>query len=192
MGKVYKIGEGAFRGIYSKEQLEKLGYISGKKAHDLILIHLCDGTYNNGGLEKFKKYTVQMAKILDKVQIGEGHSTRSYYKENEVVAFIQSILNGDKDILVLTQKTEDLKSQGYISGVIVGNMLYKVLKDICDSGKEKKDLSQWYQSEFKNIKRSVDHKTVGVGKATRHYYSEKEVKKYIADRIVSAYFDVYK
>lgn len=192
MAKVYKVGEGAFRAIYNKEQLEKMGYISAKKAHDLILTHLCDGTYNNGGLEKFKKYTEKLSKTLDKVQIGEGHATRSYYKDSEVVAFIQSILNGDEEILTLTQKTEDLKVQGYISGVIVGNMLYKVLRDICESGKETKNLNQWYQSEFKKIKRLVDHKTVGTGKATRHYYSEKEVKKYIADKIVSLYFDVYK
>ena len=53
MGKVFKAGEGAFRAVYKKEQLEKLGYISAKKANDLILSYLCDGTYENGGVEKY-------------------------------------------------------------------------------------------------------------------------------------------
>ena len=188
MGKIYKLGEGGFRGVQDKKHLEKLGYISGKKANEVILEYLCDNSYENGGLEKYQKYTKKLSDILDKVQVGDGKSTRFYYRESEVIAFIQSILNGDEEILILTQKTEDLKAQGYISGVVVGDTIYRVLKELCMREKNKdKELNSWYKVEFKNLQNVVEHKTVGTGKATRHYYLRSEVQKYIHENIIDIY-----
>ena len=172
MGKVYKVGEGVFRAVYRKEQLEKLGYISAKKSNDLILTYLCDGTYENGGVEKYKKYTEKLSEVLDKVQMGEGKSTRNYYKENEVIAFIQSILN------------EKLKEQGYISGVAVGNSLYSILKELQQMGYMKcVSLNTWYPLEFKKLRESVEHKTIGTGKSTSHYYLKSDVNTYLEKRV---------
>ena len=184
MGKVYKVGEGAFRAVCRKEQLEKLGYISAKKANDLILSYLCDGTYENGGVEKYKKYSEKLSEILDKVQMGEGKATRNYYKENEVIAFIQSILNGDEEVLIFTQSAEKLKEQGYISGVAVGNSLYSILKELQQMGYMKcVSLNTWYPLEFKKLRESVEHTTIGTGKSTSHYYLKSDVNSYLEKRV---------
>ena len=186
MGHIYKVGEGAFRAVYKKEQLEKLGYISAKKAFDLILSYLCDGTYKNGGLEKYKKYTNKLSEVLDKVQMGEGKATRNYYKENEVIAFIQSILNGDEEVLIFTQSAEKLKEQGYVSGVVVGNGLFSILKELNAQGYMKcMSLSTWYNLEFKKLRNTVSHKTIGVGKSTSHYYLKTEVNQYLNNLVDS-------
>ena len=176
MGKTYYLGEGAFSRVNSVDELQRMGFISGVKANKLIFEHICNKTYED--MPKYQKYTEQLSKTLNKVQVGQGHGIRYYYKENEVNAFIHSILNGDEEIKVLTQDTNDLKTQGYISGTVVGDRLYKAVKQLC-ANDSSKNWSNLYKVEFRKLQKSVEKKTVGVGKATRHYYKESEVNQYI-------------
>ena len=181
MGRVFKAGEKGLRGVITKEQIEKMGYISGKKANSLILVHLCNNTYNDGGLEKYKKYTKKLSESLDKIQLGDGHATKYYYKENEVVAFIGAIQSGDENVLIFTQSVEQLKAEGYVSGTLVGNALWGRIKGKMELNPNKysENLSDIYQREFKKLRKTVSCKTVGTGKSTRHYYLGSEVDNYL-------------
>lgn len=179
MAKVYRLGEGAFRTVNSKEKLESLGYISGKKAYNSIFVYLCNGTYDNGGLEKYKKYTKQLSEVLDKVQMGEGHGIKYYYKNAEVIGFINSVLNGDNSISIFTLTPEILKQQGYISGTVVGQDLWIKIRWL--KGKDTTNLSKIYEREYKKLKQTVSYKTVGAGHATRKYYLKSEVEEYLSN-----------
>ena len=68
MGKIYKLGEGAFKGIEDKRDLENLGYITGKKALELVKSYLCNNCVDREGIEKYKKYSKMLSDNLDKVQ----------------------------------------------------------------------------------------------------------------------------
>lgn len=179
MAKVYKLGKGAFRAVDSKEKLESLGYISGNKAYHSIFVYLCNGTYDNGGLEKYKKYTKQLSELLDKVQIGEGHGIKYYYKNVEVMTFINSILNGDSSVSMFTLTPEILKQQGYISGTVVGQDLWAKIRWL--KGKDTTNLSKIYEREFKKLRQTVSYKTVGAGHGARKYYLKSEVDEYLSN-----------
>ena len=173
MGKVLKTEDFSF----SITHLKELGCISGKKANALILEHLCGGTYNNGGLEKYKKYTKKMSELLDKFQVGEGHATKYYYYENDVKWFINTVLSGDEEISVLTLTPAQLKAEGYVSGNAVGQKLWKRVMEL--KGTNTRNLSEIYEREFKNLRKTVSSKTIGVGKGARRYYLGSEVDLYI-------------
>ena len=62
---------------------------------------------------------------------------------------------------------EELKKLGYFSGTVVGDNLYKHLKAL---GLEGQELQKTYQKEMANLRKSVKKKTIGEGRATKHYY----------------------
>ncbi len=177
MGKVFIAGEGQFKVITTPERAKKFGYISSSKVSNLVLQLLCDDTYENGGLEKQRKVLGELAEKLDKLQFGSGKSTRFYYKETEVMGYIGSILHNNPSIFADTLDIEKAKESGYISGTIVGNALWRYVNAHCAKG----SINTVYNREFKRLRDTVDKKTIGKGKATKHYYLKTDVEKYIKE-----------
>lgn len=177
MGKIFIAGEGQFKVLTTPEQAKKYGYISSSKVSNMVLQLLCDGTYENGGLEKQRKAISEIAEKLDKLQFGNGKSTRFYYKENEVMGYIGSIIHNNPLILADTLDIEKAKESGYISGTIVGNVLWRYLENHYGTAL----ISSVYNREFKRLREVVEKKTIGTGKATKHYYLKTAVEKYIKE-----------
>ena len=87
------------------------------------------------------------------------------YIENLRQKYIKVTNTNIEPIEVYTK--EELRKLGYFSGTVVGDNLYKHLQALGFSGQE---LLKVYKKEMSNLRNSVKKKTIGEGRATKHYY----------------------
>lgn len=71
-------------------------------------------------------------------------------------------------------KLQEIKSQGYISGIEVGTLIRTHL--MLSSGRF---ATQIYNRYFREIKKSVQSISLGEGHGTRHFYNKVQVMNYI-------------
>lgn len=145
------------------------GYISGSSVSNFILKTVLGGSYRNqGGIEMHRSCFDYVKQVVDKFKFGEGHSIKYYYNSNQVATAVADFINNGKKVPAGEVYTkEELKKLGYFSGTVVGDNLYKHLQALGFSGQE---LLKVYKKEMANLRNSVKKKTIGEGRATKHYY----------------------
>ena len=166
--------------IFTPQDAQNNGYLSGSKVSSFILKTVCGGTYQStDALEKHRECFDYIKKTVDKFKFGDGHGVKYYYKEEQVLKAIADYINNGKKVPEeKSYSKEELKKLGYFSGTVVGDNLYKHLKAL---GLEGQELQKTYQKEMANLRKSVKKKTTGSGRATKHYYDLVSVNEFMFD-----------
>lgn len=155
--------------ICTTSDAKKNGYMSGSAVSNFILKTVLGGSYRNeGGVELHRDCFDYVKIVVDKFKFGDGHSIKYYYNQEQVVKAVADFINNGKKAPASEVYTkEELKKLGYFSGTVVGDNLYKHLQALGFSGQE---LLKVYKKEMLNLRNSVKKKTIGEGRATKHYY----------------------
>ena len=90
---------------------------------------------------------------------------------------------------VVPVKTKELlKLNGFISGVVAGHMLMGAIKPerVLDFADAKtiatfKENMKTYTKLLRRLRTQCKHKKIGTGKATKYYYLQNDVEKFIED-----------
>ena len=166
--------------IFTPQDAQNNGYISGSKVSSFILDTVCGGTYQSkDAIEKHRECFDYVKKVADKFKFGEGHGIKYYYNSNQVASAVADYINNGKKVSAgETYTKEELKKLGYFSGTVVGDNLYKHLQALGFSGQE---LLKVYKKEMDNLRKSVKKKTLGEGRSTKHYYDLVGVNEFMFD-----------
>lgn len=166
--------------IFTQQDAQNNGYMSGSRVSGFILDAVCGGTYQNErALEMHRECFDYVKKVSDKFKFGDGHGIKYYYKDEHVLKAVSEFINNGKKAPIKSEEKytkEELKKLGYFSGTVVGDNLYKHLQALGLSGQE---LQKTYQKEMANLRNSVKKKTLGEGRATKHYYELISVNEFM-------------
>ena len=164
--------------IFTPQDAYNNGYMSGSRVSSFILDTVCGGTYQTkDAIEKHRECFDYVKKVSDKFKFGEGHGIKYYYKDEHVLKAVSDYINNGKKVPEeKSYSKEELKKLGYFSGTVVGDNLYKHLQALGLSGQE---LQKTYQKEMTNLRKSVKKKSIGEGRATKHYYDLVSVNEFM-------------
>lgn len=172
----YELGEWMFRKYTTTNQIEDIGWQSSKKAYDLFRSFF-NGSENVDAEDCIK----QMPKILNRVKVGSGKSVRYYYKDDEVIAYYQSLIKNEEEIVTNAVVGTQLKVQGYLSEYVVKLNLHRVFTQ--QKVKQYIQNADFIDFEMEYIKEVV--KSICIGdKYKNWYFPQNELNGYLKNRLI--------
>jgi hypothetical protein len=91
MAKIYEAGVGELSHITSPEDAKVYGFISARKVSQLLFDYLCNGTYENGGVNIHELARNEVKDLVDQIKFqGISYNSASYYyPESDIIAYIK-------------------------------------------------------------------------------------------------------
>lgn len=173
----YELGEWLFRKYTTIQDIEDIGWMSAKKA----IYHIKTLTFTLGLNEKEQEKMVKdMSKLLNRVKVGKGKSTRYYYKNDEIVAYSVYMKSKDEEVVSNAVIGTQLVVQGYISEYLLKLNLHRIFKD--NKIKEYMSNAEFAEIELSVLRENIQSVCVGEKHKT-WYYSMSDFYKFYKQRL---------